>query len=49
MPNRIDDEYFENKDKKQIAEITCQDEQARVLIPVKHPAQKAHQPEKKSA
>lgn len=42
IPNRLDDEAFENKHKKQIAEMTCQPEQARILIPVKHPAQKAH-------
>jgi hypothetical protein len=31
-----------NSNRKQLAEITCQAEQARILIPVKHPAQKAH-------
>jgi diacylglycerol kinase family enzyme len=44
LPHRLDDEFFDNRDTKQIAEITCQPEQARILIPVKHPAQKAHAP-----
>jgi hypothetical protein len=43
-PHRLDDEFFDNRNTKQIAEITCQPAQARILIPVKHPAQKAHAP-----
>jgi diacylglycerol kinase (ATP) len=39
--NRVDDEAHGNRDSKQIAEISCEKEQIRVLIPVKHPAQKA--------
>lgn len=42
-PHRLDDKYFNNKDKKLIAEIACEAKQARILIPVKHPAQKAQQ------
>jgi diacylglycerol kinase family enzyme len=42
IPSRLDDEVYDNSDRKQIAEITCQAEQVRILIPVKHPAQKAH-------
>jgi diacylglycerol kinase family enzyme len=43
-PNRIDDEYFENEDKKQHAEIVCEEKSASILIPVKHPAQVAAEP-----
>jgi diacylglycerol kinase (ATP) len=39
--NRLDDEAHGNRDSKQIAEITCEKEQVHILIPVKHPAQKA--------
>ena len=40
-PNRIDDQAFDNADKKQIADIECEAEQVRILVPVKHPAQVA--------
>ena len=39
--NRIDDEAYGNRDSKQIAEINCEKDQLHILIPVKHPAQKA--------
>jgi diacylglycerol kinase family enzyme len=39
--NRLDDESHGNRDKKQAVELTCEKEQLKVLIPVKHPAQKA--------
>jgi diacylglycerol kinase family enzyme len=39
--NRIDDESYGNRDSKQVAEIGCDKDQLKVLIPVKHPAQKA--------
>jgi diacylglycerol kinase family enzyme len=39
--NRIDDEAYGNRDTKQVAEIGCDKDQIKVLIPVKHPAQKA--------
>jgi diacylglycerol kinase family enzyme len=39
--NRIDDESYGNRDTKQVAEIGCDKGQVKVLIPVKHPAQKA--------
>jgi diacylglycerol kinase family enzyme len=39
--HRVDDEYFGNKNKRFIAEITCERERIRVLIPVQHPAQQA--------
>ena len=39
--NRIDDESYGNRDTKQVAEIGCDKDQLKVLIPVKHPAQKA--------
>jgi diacylglycerol kinase (ATP) len=48
-PNRIDDKFFENKDKKQIAEIVCEPDQVHIVVPVKHPAQVAQQPKAKSA
>lgn len=48
-PNRIDDRAFENKGKKLVADLTCEEEQARVLIPVKHPAQQVAETKAKSA
>ncbi|MGN6571588.1 MAG: diacylglycerol/lipid kinase family protein [Pseudolabrys sp.] len=41
-PNRVDDKVFDNTDKKQIAEIACEADQVRILVPVKHRAQVAH-------
>jgi diacylglycerol kinase family enzyme len=41
--NRIDDEFYENKDRKQIAEIVCEKDQVQILVPVKHPAQVAQE------
>lgn len=48
-PNRIDDRAFENEEKKLVADIACEEEQAHVLIPVKHPAQQAAEAKAKSA
>jgi len=45
-PYRLDDEFFEADKAEQTVEIACEKEQIRVLIPVKHPAQKT--PEKKA-
>jgi hypothetical protein len=42
-PNRVDDKVFDNEDKKQIAEIACEEEQVHILVPVKHPAQVAQE------
>ena len=39
--DRIDDESYSNRGTKQIAEVCCDKDQLKVLIPVKHPAQKA--------
>jgi diacylglycerol kinase (ATP) len=39
--NRLDDESYGNRDKKQVAEIACEKDKLKVLIPVKHPSQKA--------
>ena len=39
--NRLDDELHGNRDKKQVAEIACEKDKLKVLIPVKHPSQKA--------
>jgi len=39
--NRLDDETYGNRDSKQIAEVACEKDQLRVVISVKHPAQKA--------
>jgi diacylglycerol kinase family enzyme len=39
--NRIDDESYGNRDTKQVAEVGCDKDQLKILIPVKHPAQKA--------
>jgi hypothetical protein len=41
VANRLDDEAFGNRDTKQVAELACEKEQAKILIPVKHPSQKA--------
>jgi len=41
VANRLDDEAYSNRDTKQVAELVCEKEQAKILIPVKHPAQKA--------
>jgi diacylglycerol kinase family enzyme len=38
-PNRIDDDAYENKDKKLAAEIELEKEQIHILVPRKHPAQ----------
>jgi diacylglycerol kinase family enzyme len=38
--NRLDDEPHGNRDTKQVAEIACEKDQLKILIPVKHPAQK---------
>ncbi len=40
-PTRVDDEYFEAADREQTVEIACDETPVRVLIPVKHPAQKS--------
>jgi diacylglycerol kinase family enzyme len=48
-PNRVDDRFFENKDKKQIAEIICEPDQVHILVPVKHPAQVAQEAKAKTA
>jgi diacylglycerol kinase family enzyme len=39
--NRLDDESHGNRDKKQVAELACEKQQLKILIPVKHPAQQA--------
>ncbi|MGB9269182.1 MAG: hypothetical protein WCB74_08175 [Pseudolabrys sp.] len=39
--NRLDDESYGNRDKKQVAEIACEKDKLKILIPVKHPSQKA--------
>ena len=39
--NRLDDESYGNRDKKQVADIACEKDKLKVLIPVKHPSQKA--------
>jgi diacylglycerol kinase (ATP) len=41
--NRLDDESHGNRDTKQVAEIACEKDQAQMVIPVKHPAQKANE------
>lgn len=43
-PHRIDDKFFDdNKDKKLIAEIACEETGVRIVMPQKHPAQQAAQ------
>jgi diacylglycerol kinase (ATP) len=41
VANRLDDESYGNRDTKQVAELTCEKEKVKMLIPVKHPSQKA--------
>lgn len=43
QPARVDDEYFSAIDKEQTVEIVCEEVPVRVLMPVKHPVQKAHE------
>jgi diacylglycerol kinase (ATP) len=43
QPARVDDEYFTATDKEQTVEIVCEETPVRVLMPVKHPVQKAHE------
>lgn len=47
--NRIDDQAFDNKGKRMVAELACEKEQPHILIPLKHPAQQAPAPKKKNA
>lgn len=47
QPARVDDEHFAAIDKEQTVEIVCEEKAVRILMPVKHPVQKAH--EKKAA
>lgn len=43
QPARIDDEFFPATDKEQTVDIVCEETPVRVLMPVKHPVQKAHE------
>ena len=43
QPARVDDEYFEANEKEQTVDIVCEETPVRVLMPVKHPVQKAHE------
>ncbi len=43
QPARVDDEYFEANEKEQTVDIVCEEIPVCVLMPVKHPVQKAHQ------
>ncbi|MDO8877808.1 MAG: diacylglycerol kinase family protein [Pseudolabrys sp.] len=47
QPARVDDQYFSAIDKEQTVEIVCEEKPVHILMPVKHPVQKAH--EKKAA
>ena len=47
QPARVDDKHFAAIDKEQTVEIVCEEKAVRILMPVKHPVQKAH--EKKAA
>jgi diacylglycerol kinase family enzyme len=47
QPARVDDEFFPAIDKEQTVEIVCEETPVHILMPVKHPVQKAH--EKKAA
>jgi hypothetical protein len=41
VADRLDNEPYSNRNKKQIAEVTCERDQLQVLIPVRDRAQKA--------
>ena len=43
QPARVDDEFFSAIDKEQTVEIVCEEKPVRILMPVKHPVQKAHE------
>ena len=43
QPARVDDEYFPASDNEQTVDIVCEETPVRVLMPVKHPVQKAHE------
>jgi hypothetical protein len=43
VANRLDDESYGNRDTKQVAEVAVEKDQVQMLIPVKHPAQKANE------
>jgi diacylglycerol kinase family enzyme len=43
QPARVDDEFFAASDKEQTVDIVCEEAPVRVLMPVKHPVQKAHE------
>ena len=43
QPARVDDEFFPASDKEQSVEIMCEETPVRILMPVKHPVQKAHE------
>lgn len=42
LPSRIDDEFFDEKRKKHSVKIGCETQSARILMPVIHPAPRAH-------
>lgn len=43
QPARVDDGFFPATDKEQTVEIVCEEKPVRVLMPMKHPVQKAHE------
>jgi diacylglycerol kinase (ATP) len=43
QPARVDDEFFPATDKEQTVGIVCEETPVRVLMPIKHPVQKAHE------
>ncbi len=48
-PNRLDDKSFDNEEKTQTAELSCEDTQAYVVMPRKLPVQKAHEKKAETA
>lgn len=43
QPARVDDEFFSATGKEQTVNIVCEETPVRILMPVKHPVQKAHE------
>jgi diacylglycerol kinase family enzyme len=48
-PSRLDDKSFDNEDKSQTADLTCEQAAVRVVIPRKLPVQKAHEQKAETA
>ena len=43
QPARVDDQHFPANEKEQTVDLVCEETPVRILMPVKHPVQKAHE------